>query len=52
MIFEKLDIEAISHAGSASNMLAAVGTTIETKVGPFWRKDGTDSDIILPEIKA
>lgn len=49
MKFEKLDIEAICQSGSASNMLAAAGTTIETKVGPFWRKDGTDE--ALPEVQ-
>jgi len=52
MIFEKLDIETIAQAGNASNMLAAAGTTIETKVLGFWKKDGTDSGISLPELQA
>ena len=50
MKFEKLDIEAICQSASASNMLVAAGTTIETKGGPFWKKDGTDE--ALPQLQA
>lgn len=51
MIFEKLDINAICGNAAKFN-LAAGGTTIETKVGPFWRTDGYDDKVPTTELSS
>jgi hypothetical protein len=42
--------DVLSTLKSRAYMLEAEagGTVIETKVGPFWRKDGTDDKVPLP----
>jgi hypothetical protein len=55
MKFDKLN-DAILSARQSSFMLEpeapAGGTKIETQVGPFWRTDGYDDKVPLPQASA
>ena len=51
MKFQRLDNAVLSTRKASAYMLmeeAAGGTVIETKVGPFWRNDGTDDKVPVP----
>ena len=43
MRFEKLCSEEIVEANASANMLLTAATSIETKVGGVWKKDGSDA---------
>lgn len=51
MKFEALDAHIIQAQDRGHAMFAVSGTTIETKVGPFWRTDGYDDKVPVLEAR-
>ena len=47
MKFQKMH-HAVISVQSPSAFMFEIATEIETKVGPFWRSDGTDDKVPVP----